>query len=156
VIWPTGQLRGAGTINADLTNAGMVRIGKSMGTLIVNGNYSQDPAGVLAMEISNATKHDRLMISGQASLDGILEISFREPPPIGGSFDLIDYRTVSGGFRRIVLPPNMRAEFLLATGELVVTSVMPEPSTMGLVFIFYGSLGVSLRPKPRRLKLRPR
>jgi hypothetical protein len=149
VIWPTGQLRGAGTINADLTNAGMVRIGKSMGALIVNGNYSQDPAGVLAMEISNATMHDRMMISGQASLDGTLEIAFRERPSIGDTFELMDYSSVTGDFRRLDLPPQVRASFTAATGVLVVTSVVPEPSAIRLLLVCCGVLVLTLRAKAK-------
>ena len=83
--------------------------------------------------------HERLVIKGQASLDGTLELTFRERPSIGDSFDLMDYWSVTGGFRQIALPPHMRAEFMVSTGELVITAVTPEPSAIQLVLLCIGS-----------------
>jgi len=62
-------LRGAGTLNGDLTNAGLLAPGHSPGTLAIGGNYVQTATGVLVSEISRAGD-DRLDITGAATLGG--------------------------------------------------------------------------------------
>jgi hypothetical protein len=64
---------------------------------------------------------------------------------MGDRLDLMDYATVTGGFRRIVLPPQIRGEFAPDTGVLVITSIAPEPSTMGLLIVCFGSLLLASR-----------
>lgn len=118
--------------------ADVVNFGTLAGNMEINGTYSQGPAGVLAMEIVNAHSYDRLVIDGHASLDGTLELTFRERPSIGERFDLMDFWSVSGSFGQIVMPPHVQAEFTITAGELVVTAVAPEPTAVRLLLLCYG------------------
>jgi hypothetical protein len=139
-IWPTGLVDGVGTINADVVNDGTLRLGASASAFQINGSFSQGPAGILTMEVGNAQMHTPLEINGDAALDGILELTFNERPSIGAAINLMDYWSVAGGFRKIVLPPNVQAKFVAATGELFITAVTPEPSAMRLLLLFFGSV----------------
>src|SRR5262249_23076003 len=68
-----GTLSGAGTIAADVTNAGQVSPGSSPGLLTIDGNYVQTSTGALAMEIGGTTPEtgfDQLVVSGSATLAG--------------------------------------------------------------------------------------
>ena len=107
-----GTLKGTGTVNVgaqSLNNTGgTVAPGGSAGILTITGNYAQGAGGTLATEISGTTAgsgHDRLVVSGNASLNGTLAIttpgfavspgqSFRvlTPGSRGGTF-----ATVTGG-----------------------------------------------------------
>ena len=74
---PDGTIEGAGTLNvteAKFTNNGHISPGASTGTLSITGLYSQSSRGTLDMEIDSATEYDRLHISGDASLNGILNL----------------------------------------------------------------------------------
>jgi hypothetical protein len=144
-ICPTGLVDGEGTINADVVNDGMLRVGTSEGALRINGSFSQGSAGVLTIEVVNARLHNPLEINGDAALDGILELTFRERPSIGVAIDLLDYWSATGRFRQIALPPNLQGIFLAATGELVITAITPEPSAMRLLVLCMGSLAGTWR-----------
>jgi hypothetical protein len=136
VIWPTGRVEGDGTIHVDVVNRGTLA-----GNIEINGTYFQKPEGVLAMDIANANSHDRLVIDGHAALDGTLQLTFHKQLSVGDTFDLLDYWTSSGGFRHIALPSHIRAEFAVATGQLVVTAIAPEPSAMRILVICFGMIG---------------
>lgn len=74
-----GSLEGAGTIVADLVNAGRVTPGGrgGVGALRVEGDYFQTADGVLEFEIGGVdpgTGFDQLAVSGAAALDGTLRV----------------------------------------------------------------------------------
>lgn len=83
----SGELRGSGTVTADVTNVeGSVVPGTSPGILAVNGSYTQQAGGTLAVEItgppvnesgndSAGTSYDRLRVTGTANLNGQLDVS---------------------------------------------------------------------------------
>ncbi|HET8729998.1 MAG TPA: autotransporter-associated beta strand repeat-containing protein, partial [Moraxellaceae bacterium] len=80
VLLSGGMLRGHGTIGGNVVNtAGTVFPGGSIGILTVAGNYTQGPAGTLAIEVTpNATPgvgYDQLQVTGSASLDGALQFT---------------------------------------------------------------------------------
>jgi fibronectin-binding autotransporter adhesin len=100
-----GVLSGSGTVNADVVNAGELDVGASgtPGVLTVNGNYTQTAAGVLNVEIGGSlpgTQFDQLVIAGQATLDGTLNVglinSFSPAP--GDSFKILTFAGSTGGF----------------------------------------------------------
>jgi len=68
-----GAVGGHGTIGGSLTNAGVVAPGGSVGTLTVNGNYTQGPTGTLAVQLTPAGA-SRLAVTGTVSLQGSLDI----------------------------------------------------------------------------------
>jgi len=83
-----GTLRGDGDVSilsGQLTNAGIMAPGLSAGVLNINGDYVQDAAGTLDIEISGPALYqiDRLQVSGNATLGGLLDVSLIVPA--GGS-----------------------------------------------------------------------
>ena len=74
-----GLLGGGGIIGGDLTNGGIVSPGHSpgsMGTLTVNGNYTQTASGTLRIEVAGTApgQFDLLAVGGHASLAGTLQL----------------------------------------------------------------------------------
>ncbi|MBA4397598.1 MAG: hypothetical protein C0394_09500 [Syntrophus sp. (in: bacteria)] len=68
-----GALNGTGTVAKRLTNQGTVAPGASIGTLTVNGDYTQTQSGKLKIEVASPASNDLLNIGGSASIDGTLE-----------------------------------------------------------------------------------
>ncbi|MGE3534816.1 MAG: autotransporter-associated beta strand repeat-containing protein [Parachlamydiales bacterium] len=68
-----GTLGGNGTVG-NLLNAGTVSPGNSIGTLHVNGNYTQTSTGHLHIEIDPAGNSDLLDVSIAANLDGAIDV----------------------------------------------------------------------------------
>ena len=66
-----GTLGGGGAITGNVTNAGIVAPGNSIGTLSVAGNYTQTATGQFLVELGPSSA-DKLAVSGTAALDGIL------------------------------------------------------------------------------------
>ncbi|MEW9573470.1 autotransporter domain-containing protein [Rhodanobacter sp. Si-c] len=65
-----GTLRGHGTIGGNVGNDGTVWAGGSIGTLTINGNYTQTAQGVLEVEATPDAQTSLLAISGTATLAG--------------------------------------------------------------------------------------
>ena len=87
-----GTLMGHGTIIGALANSGTVQPGGTIGTLSVNGNYTQASNGTLAIEL-NPTVSSRLAVTGSAMLGGGLLLL-----PDGGTYASgTQYTIVSAG-----------------------------------------------------------
>jgi hypothetical protein len=107
-----GEVTGRGSIQAEVINAGTFSPGASPGTLQVKGNYTQDPAASLKVEIaapgSVGTKYiqrfDILNVTGQAHLAGSLDLSLLDGavPANGESFRILTTTARSGQFDRYV------------------------------------------------------
>jgi len=72
-----GGLTGSGTVTGDVTSAaGCVAPGASVGTLTLEGNYTQGALGRLQVEIGGTGpgESDLLLVTGQADLDGYLNV----------------------------------------------------------------------------------
>jgi fibronectin-binding autotransporter adhesin len=95
-VQPAGLLAGSGTITGNVTNAGILSPGTPLGTLTINGNYTQNAAGTLRIEVASVTNHGLLAVGGRANLAGTLQL-------IGlGGFTLhvgsqLTFLTASGG-----------------------------------------------------------
>ncbi len=92
-IGSAGTLKGNGALVGSVFNrGGMVAPGTSIGALSIQGNYTQT-AGTLQTEIASATSHDRLNVTGSATIaGGTLSFSFLDNfvPEPGFSIDYID------------------------------------------------------------------
>lgn len=101
---PGGFLSGTGTV-ADVDNFGTVSPGDNpadtpdttIGTLTVNGTYTQDSTGNLLIQVSDDGSSDRLNVIGNATLDGTLTLD-PEPGiyPAGSRFTFMNYASRTG------------------------------------------------------------
>ena len=102
-----GTLSGSGTINAAVRNAGEIDPGGSTaGQLTITGNYTQTSTGVLNIDLGGltpGTQHDQLVITGTATLDGILNITLINAfmPKPGDIFTILAYASETGVFTTI-------------------------------------------------------
>jgi fibronectin-binding autotransporter adhesin len=65
-----GTLRGHGTINGNVVNNGIVRPGGSIGTLTINGNFTQTSTGQFQVDTAADGTGSRLVVNGAVSLGG--------------------------------------------------------------------------------------
>lgn len=65
-----GTLRGHGTIDGNVVNAGTVWPGGSIGTLTIHGNYTQTSAGTLNIDAMPNGQASLLAVSGTANIQG--------------------------------------------------------------------------------------
>jgi hypothetical protein len=105
-----GSLAGIGTVTANVSNSGgQVAPGlMGAGTLTIAGNYTQGPAGSLAIEIGGleaGAEFDQLVVAGTAALAGTLtaELIGDFVPQVGNAF-LVVAGTTTGGFTVLDLP----------------------------------------------------
>ena len=101
-----GSLSGSGMVTGNLVNSGQVAPGASPGTLIVTGNYTQNASGRLIAEIGGTTpgtQFDRLIVTGTASLGGILDIRLINGfvPALDDMFDILDSNGLTGAFAQV-------------------------------------------------------
>lgn len=98
-----GSLLGAGAVTSNTQNGGTVGPGTSAGKLDITGTYTQTSSGTLSIELGGTTaetQHDRLTVSGAATLDGTLNVSLINSfsPAKGDSFRVITFGSTSGSF----------------------------------------------------------
>jgi hypothetical protein len=107
-----GTLNGLGSVTIDagaLVVAGTLNVGgvTTIGTLQVNGNYTQTSGGTLNIELQSSSNYDRLQVSGAASLAGAIVVTglngYRPAP--GLTFYVITAGSTSGSFDSVSLPP---------------------------------------------------
>lgn len=70
VVGASGRLDGTGRVIGNLTNNGVVAPGNSIGTLTVQGNYTQAAGSVLEIEFDGNGAIDLLSVTGSANLNG--------------------------------------------------------------------------------------
>lgn len=168
-----GNLGGSGRISGDLANelGGILGPGNSAGTLLVDGDFTQDPNSTLAIELGGllAGEFDLLDIGGTATLDGDLAISLINSfmPNPNDTFDVLTATSItdnsltltgeSGFSFSIVAGGNgqvLRLELtgLGAIGGSAPHSV-PEPGSFMLsLFAISASLGFRRRRAPANIE----
>ncbi len=101
----SGILRGHGTILGNVSNSGTVAPGGSIGTLTVNGNYTQASNATLSIEVS-PTAGSQLKVNGSATLNGVLAITY-DP----GTYTATQYTIVTAA-------KGVSGQFTSVTGTL--------------------------------------
>ena len=123
-----GFFQGTGVVNGNVFNSGIVSPGTSIGTLTINGNYTQSASGTLRIEVAGASpgQYDVLVVNGGASLAGRLQLlrigGFR--PRIG---DQLAFLAASGGVSGTF---NTIENDFLATDSVVVFNVIYLPNAV--------------------------
>ncbi|MCK6455317.1 MAG: hypothetical protein L6Q92_02120 [Phycisphaerae bacterium] len=133
-----GVVRGAGDLIANVNNVGAeVEPGQSPGILTIAsnanpaiaGNYTQGAGGRLEIEVGGlmpGMKHDRLVVTGAASLNGTLELKQFNGfvPNSGDSITILTAASVMGGFTTVELagfPASISAMVQVNASSVVVT-----------------------------------
>ena len=104
-----GVLSGTGTVAGDLVNnGGTVAPGDAPGRLTVDGNYTQGPAGTLAIGLAGAgpgSEPDQLLVKGHARLAGTLSLADEAgfSPVAGEAFNVISSpNALEGAFTAVM------------------------------------------------------
>jgi T5SS/PEP-CTERM-associated repeat protein len=129
-LHPGGTLKGdGGTITGFVANSGVVAPGNSAGVLTIEGNFTQEAAGTLQIELGGPgpSDQDKLTVNGAVILAGTLDVSLIDGfiPIAGNSFDVLDWTILSGTFDTLNLPtldPGLmwNASQLYTAGALLV------------------------------------
>ena len=156
----TGRIVGNGTIAADVISAGRVSPGLATDApdiLIIDGDYTQVPNSVLEIEVAGLLPgpggHDRLIVTGTATLDGRLElpivngfmpvagneIVFLTANSVMGTFDALSAPNLAGVVPEVAVqlvynPNDVRAQFVtpipsLGVAVIGASTVWSDPTT---------------------------
>jgi hypothetical protein len=127
-----GILSGSGTIDADVRNNGEIDPGGTgaAGVLVITGDYTQTDSGVLNIELggTDAGAYDQLLIGGQATLDGTLNVTLLGTyfPTPGDTFQVLTFGSHVNDFATRNLPDlgaDLYLDYQLGdTGLTLVTS----------------------------------
>jgi uncharacterized protein with beta-barrel porin domain len=150
-LFAGAKLSGNGTINGNVTNAGIVESGVpgdgSMGSLTINGNYTQtvQSAG-LTIHIDD-TRYNQLKVNGNVTLGGKLTITLGTKPKLGQALTIIKNTgssPVSGTFAglpegakftvdgipfRISYSGGSGKDVVLSTGDSIVSTSQSSSSS---------------------------
>jgi len=117
------MLGGSGLIVGDVTNDGTVNPGNSPGVLSIEGNFIQTEDGTLQIEVESGSVFDQLLVTGNAGIDGTLEI-LSDNLSYGQVVPFLVAGSISGAFDEVIMPNEdlFRARMLLddGTGILLV------------------------------------
>lgn len=149
-----GDLTGVGTVAGDIRNAaGTVRPGLSAGALTIDGNYTQDAGGALAIELGGGApgEFDVLSVSGQATLDGELNIALIDGfTPAGAEFVVLTAGSIAGTFATLSGAPGFDVIYTATEVKLAAGPSLPgdvdgdcdvDIGDLGLVLTHYGESG---------------
>jgi hypothetical protein len=160
-----GMLGGAGSILADVVLGGVLGPGTSPGILTITGNYLQQAAGTLNVEIGGVlagTQFDVLNISGMATLDGVLDIDLINSffPNVGDTFVIMTFGSRSGNFANITglnIGGGLFFQPVFHDNDLTLVvqgQAVPEPPALLLLAGGLLAWGASRRVKAARLRRR--
>ena len=147
-----GVFTGGGTVsthaNGDVVNRGLIRPGDGVGTLRIDGDLTQQAAGVLEIELASLASFDQLAVSDDVTLSGTLRlVNAGYQPVIGDSFIVLTFDQRLGDSSFAALETKgygadvmFRAIYNPHDVTVVVTSV-PEPS--GWALLLTGGLGLA-------------
>jgi autotransporter-associated beta strand protein len=112
-VGPTNAIRGSLNIQADeVVNSGRIAPGFSPGIIRIDGDYTQEPNGVLEIEVGGltpGTEHDQLIVTGTAFIDGgRLDVPLINGfvPALGNEIEflVVDPQNLSGSFGSVFAP----------------------------------------------------
>ncbi len=140
LILDTGDsLIGSGTLDSNLENAGTVSPGSSPGIITVDGDYTQESLGTLAIQLAGTTPgtdYDQLVVTGVATLSGTLDVSLIPDftPTAGQNFAIMTYASHTGEFDTLELPSlSGDLEWVLEYGPTTLLLKIPSSVTLGSI-----------------------
>jgi Calx-beta domain-containing protein len=160
-----GQLTGTGTVDGSLVNGALVDPGLAPGVLTVTGDYSQTPAGALAVQVADPATHTRVDVGGTAHLAGTLDIQtlapyeptpadelelIRQPAGEDGEFDTVQGLEPVPG--RSYSPPDYAPDAVwLRPGTVPTASIGDAAVAEGDADGAVATFRVSVSPTPTRM-----
>ncbi len=145
----TQAVQGAGSTTGNVEYAASYRPGNSPDAVSVQ-NILLDSTSTLILELGGdvpGSGYDQLEISGLATLNGTLELSYLDgfTPSVGESFHVLNGSTTGSfvGFNLAPLPPGLSWDTSALDSQGTIT-VTPEPGTFALLaagavaFLGYG------------------
>jgi hypothetical protein len=130
-----GSLTGTGSVTGAVVNASAVVLPgtNSLGALNIVGNYQQQSGGTLDITLdgANAGQFSQLAVSGNASLNGVLNLSSFSgySPSVGDKFQILSSGSRSGTFK---LPPSFPSGISVTYSNsgvyLIVTNTVLWPA----------------------------
>ncbi|MEX2308097.1 MAG: hypothetical protein WD738_10920 [Pirellulales bacterium] len=131
IVGALGTIRGDGKILSNVQNSGLVSPGTSPGALQIYGDYTQNLAGELLIELASASSYDQLLVTNVATLLGTLTVNLIDgfTPGVGQSFTILTADDVDGTFDIEMLPslPNLEFDVIYNATSVVlaVSSALP-------------------------------
>ncbi len=161
-----GKLGGSGTIIGNVTTSGEISPGNSAGTFNITGDLTFGSTSGLKVELggtTQGTEYDFLDITGAATLNGTLSLSFISNFEISAqstdTFIIVDSSALSGQFSNVsngsrITTTDGLGSFIVNYSSIAVSlsdfQAVPEPSTWalmslgGLLLIYHQ---IRLRPQ---------
>lgn len=124
---PAKQSIGKLNVEGTVVNASRVRPASSPGLAVITGGYEQQATGALETELAgyqSGTDYDVLQISGEAALDGGLEVVLLDDfvPVPGDRFEVLTAGSLTGAFNSITMKPIRNdLEFVVEYSDTTVT-----------------------------------
>ncbi|MEB3192795.1 MAG: Calx-beta domain-containing protein, partial [Snowella sp.] len=134
-----GVLTGAGTITGNVNNTGgQVNPGNTVGTLVIDGNYSQSSTGLLNFDLASASSFDQFNVTGEGNFGGTLKVTLGTgyTPTIGTKYTVLTYGTATTKTFNTVQGIDLSAALALAptsTGNNLILEVVDKVPDLGAV-----------------------
>ncbi|WP_321531702.1 autotransporter domain-containing protein [uncultured Desulfuromonas sp.] len=114
-----GTLKGTGTIHGPVLNQGAVAPGNSIGTLTIDGDYTQESGAVLEIEAGDGSS-DLLRVTGTADLQGGTLVLLPSGYLTSGHYTILEAGTLQGAFDALWNP----AVFNVVLNESLANSLV--------------------------------
>lgn len=126
----SGALRGSGVVACSvLSVGGNIAPGTPLGRLEILGDFAQDAAGILTIQIggtSMGSEYDQMSVLGAAALLGALHVELVDgfTPEIGNRFDVVSAASVAETLSEKQLPsvPGLRLALVTSASALSVVA----------------------------------
>jgi outer membrane autotransporter protein len=132
-IQSAGTLEGYGTINGNVTNNGTISPGgaNAIGTLTINGNYTQSADATYLAQIGSNGASDKLVIHGTAVLNGgYLNITALNQFAVNTPYTILTANSIQGGFTGIIQSPFLNGNFTPSDGKNISYIINYNPTVI--------------------------